>query len=182
MTSIETSNKLKTKLNSIWVLWYHSPDDDSWSIDSYNQICVFDTIEDFWILHNKINPIHIQYGMFFIMRKNIDPIWEDSKNKDGGCWSFKLSKKDTYKAWIELGIALISETINIDNEQFMSINGISISPKKNFSILKIWNGNKNDSDNKIINNNIPHMDISSAIYKPHISDETESNDLIDPSN
>ena len=162
----------KTKLNSKWVLWFHSPDEKSWEIDSYKNIAEFDTIEDFWQLQNKITPTHIQYGMFFIVRENIMPIWEDKNNIEGGCWSFKLPKKDIYKAWTELAVALIGESIYKNKQNIMNINGISISPKKSFSILKIWNKNKNENNLILLNENIPNLDINSCIYKPHISDET----------
>ena len=96
------------------------------------------------------------------------PIWEDQENLNGGCWSFKLSKKDTYKAWMELAVFLIGETLFLGDNK-MDINAISISPKKNFSILKIWNKNKNINSIDNINSKLSNFDLSSAIYKPHIN-------------
>ena len=158
----------KTELNSKWTLWNHCPDDKAWDIDSYKKLCEFKTVEDFWIYNHKITPAHIQFGMFFITRENIMPIWEDQENLNGGCWSFKLSKKDTYKAWMELAVFLIGETLFLGDNK-MDINAISISPKKNFSILKIWNKNKNINSIDNINSKLSNFDLSSAIYKPHIN-------------
>ena len=160
--------KKKHKLNSKWVLWYHCPDDKNWDIKSYKNIFEFDTVEDFWVLNNNIKSIHIQYGMFFIIREGIEPIWEDSKNRDGGCWSFKLSKKDTFKAWLELSVALIGETIYKNTENIMDINGISISPKKNFSILKIWNSDKKKKNIEELDISIQNLEPNTSIYKSHI--------------
>ena len=32
--------------------------------------------------------------MLFVMRNGINPMWEDPKNKDGGCFSYKISNKN----------------------------------------------------------------------------------------
>ena len=76
--------------------------------------------------------------MLFIMRDNIKPMWEADENKEGGSMSFKIYKKDIYDAWIQLVINLISENLLKESKHFNKINGISISPKKTFSIMKIW--------------------------------------------
>ena len=168
---MSSANISETLLNSKWVLWYHSPDEKSWDIDSYQNITEFDTIEDFWRIQKELSSHIIQFGMFFIIRKNIMPIWEDKFNLDGGCWSFKLAKKDVFKAWVELSVSLIGETIYKNEKNIMNINGISISPKKNFSILKIWNNNKNESDYNLLNENIPFLETNTAIYKPHLDSD-----------
>ena len=71
------------------------------------------------------------------MRENIFPIWEAPENKKGGCWSYMISKLDIDKIWIKTSIKLIGETLtNIDN--IYNINGISLSPRTNVGIIKIW--------------------------------------------
>ena len=45
------------------------------------------------------------------------------------------------------------------------INGISISPKKGFCIIKIWNNNSKNSDTKFIVNTIPYIVNEESIYK-----------------
>ena len=68
-------------------------------------------------------------GMFFIMKEGIYPLWEDNQNINGGCWSYKIIKKDAYKAWVQLAVSLIGESLSTETN---FINGISISPKKGF--------------------------------------------------
>ena len=106
--------------------------------------------------------------MFFIMREGILPIWEDKQNKTGGCWSFKIIKKDVFNAWNELAITLLGESITKNPVQNMEINGISISPKKSFCIIKIWNKDSNNNNSKIISKKIPYLYICDSIYKSHI--------------
>ena len=52
---IISSNPSKTKLNSKWILWFHSPDEKSWEIDSYKNIEEFDTIEDYYLTNWETN-------------------------------------------------------------------------------------------------------------------------------
>ena len=42
---------------------------------------------------NKIKNINC--GMFFLMKENIKPIYEDKKNINGGYWSMRITKKDS---------------------------------------------------------------------------------------
>ena len=35
----------------------------------------------------------------FLMKDNINPLWEDDNNKNGGCFSFKVFNKDIETVW-----------------------------------------------------------------------------------
>ena len=154
-------------LNTVWVLWYHKPSDKNWSKDSYKRIFEIKTIEDFWLIHKHIKKNHIENGMYFLMREGIFPLWEDKKNRDGGSWSFKISKDIIYNSWIELTIAVLGEMLTKLLENCSYINGISVSPKKGFSILKIWNTDKTKCDKRLLKDDIPNIDLSKSIYKAH---------------
>jgi hypothetical protein len=98
--------------------------------------------------------------MLFLMRNNIDPLWEHKDNIRGGSWSIKLQKGDLYDIWTTISIYLINENISDEN-----INGISISPKKNFCIIKIWTKNNNTDITKI--NKIETISYDGIIFKAH---------------
>ena len=155
-------------LNSSWDFWYHSTNDTDWSISSYKKIATISTIEQFWSVFNLFTATHIQNGMFFVMREGILPLWEDDQNKTGGCWSFKIIKKDVFNAWNELAINLLGENITKEATFNTEINGISISPKKSFCIIKIWNKDSSNNNSKILSKRIPYLYICDCIYKPHI--------------
>ena len=159
-TNIESEDKL---LNDTWILWYHDPNDLNWDISSYKIVSTMTTIRDFWNTYEFMKNNIIENSMLFIMRKGILPLWEDPKNVNGGCWSFKISKGDIKKYWTELSIFLLGE--NITKKEKL-INGLSISPKKTFCIIKIWNCDKSKNDKTLINKK---MDIpfESCIYKQH---------------
>ena len=161
-------------LHSTWVLWYHDIKNTEWTLDSYIKVAEFNTIEDFWKLYTYINnkPQLITNGMFFLMRENILPIWEDTSNINGGYWSFKISIHSITHAWNEISMALIGENILKNRENMYTINGISISPKKNFCIIKIWNSEKLADTNiknctDSLNKNILLFNFDEALYKEH---------------
>ena len=74
------------KLNNKWVLFFHDPEDNDWSVKSYKKLYEVESIEQFWDLFDFIGSKYISNGMFFFMRDGIAPVWEDKKNEDGGCW------------------------------------------------------------------------------------------------
>lgn len=126
------------KLYSPFCLWYHNPNNKIWDLESYIKIIEFDNIESFWICNNIFNYDIIINGMFFLMKKNINPMWEDLQNIEGGCISLKLTRDRSFDLWNKISIYLLSN--NLTN----NINGISISPKKNFNIIKLWFNEKID--------------------------------------
>lgn len=158
-----SSEPIISKLNDTWILWYHDPNDLNWDIKSYKNVAEIQTIEEFWNTYAYLENNVIENSMFFFMRKGINPLWEDPKNINGGCWSFKIPKGNILKYWTELSIYLLGENVT---KKDRIINGISISPKKTFCIIKIWNNNKEKNDKKLLNTK---MDIpfDSCIYKQH---------------
>lgn len=92
------------------------------------------------------------------MKDNIKPIWEDNSNKDGGSFSYKISNHLLENVWKKLVYALLGNTLTDDENILKNINGISISPKKNYCIVKLWLANiENFKDTclyEFINNSI----------------------------
>ena len=121
------------KLDNNWTLWYHDPDDKRWTIDSYKRLVNLTTLEEFLTYYETIGSI--TSGMFFVMKGDIPPIWEDPANIKGGILTYKLLKNISDKIWNELSMMLVGGTLSDD---YTHINGISISPKINNCIIKIW--------------------------------------------
>ena len=132
------SEKSSRQLNSKWTIWFHKSDDNNWDFDSYIKLADFNTIEEYSIIMNTFKPSHIQNALLFVMRNDIKPMWEAEENKNGGCISFKIYRNFIYESWKQLNNYLISENILKEVNNSNKINGISISPKKTFSIIKIW--------------------------------------------
>jgi hypothetical protein len=136
--SSEKTNDSLHKLNDKWTLWAHLPHDVNWDVDSYKKIFSFDTVEEAIVLFNSLPDSLIKNCMLFVMRDGILPIWEDKKNSKGGCFSYKVNNKTIIPTWKELFKALVSERLIEDETAVTKCNGITISPKRNFCIVKIW--------------------------------------------
>jgi hypothetical protein len=72
------------------------------------------------------------------MRENISPLWNETDNNYS--FSIKVAKNEALWYWNYFNSHLLSENfLNSDfKDSWNTINGISISPKKNFCIIKIW--------------------------------------------
>ena len=121
-----------------WVLWAHLPHDTDWSIKSYRKIMTIRYAEDILMLYSQLPEVLVKNCMLFLMREGIDPIWEDPKNRNGGCFSYKISNKNVYNVWKDLSYILSGETISNDPKFGQNVMGITISPKKAFCIIKVW--------------------------------------------
>ena len=158
-----------TPLEHSWCLWFHHTTDYKWDLESYRSIITLRSIEDFWSLYNEWNQYlpEIQNNMFFLMKQGIPPIWEDEKNQMGGVWCFRVQKMNVYSAWTELSMMLLGNTLCKDVKHMKHINGISISSKTHYSIIKIWNNDSSLNDVSILET-IPFINFEKGIFKNHI--------------
>jgi len=151
-------------LNDIWSIYFHDPFEHNWDIKSYKFICNINSVEEFTQVFSIFSNLFAK-GMFFIMREHITPRWEDDFNKNGGCFSFKLNKHILDEKFFEVCSQILGETIGKTDIFSSNVNGISISPKKNYFIMRIWiNNNKYASS---LNYNITVPKYSTLMYKNH---------------
>lgn len=156
-------------LNNYWTLWIHLPHDTNWNIDSYKKICSFRYLEQAIALINQIEESLVVNCMLFIMREDIKPIWEDEKNKNGSCISYKINNRLVYNIWRQMSIFMVSETLLDNIEHQTAINGITVSPKKNFCIVKLWFNNNIDEKTSIsVNKGITELSNFEGIFKRHM--------------
>ncbi len=166
-TEMETSQVTqKNKLFGKWVLWAHLPHDTDWTIRSYKKIMSITTAEEIIKLNQALPEKLIKNCMLFLMRDGINPMWEDPKNKDGGCFSFKISNKHVAKVWEKLSYSLVGETLTTNEKMLNTITGITISPKKSFCIMKVWLSDcLNQNPQSIVK--IENLDIKGCLFKKH---------------
>ena len=125
-------------LSDKWVLWAHLPHDTDWSLKSYIKIVEMNSAEEVISLCNSIPEKMIKNCMLFLMRKGINPTWEDTKNSKGGCFSFKVINKNVNTVWNDCIKAITGGSVSDNHKFYDCITGITISPKKSFCILKFW--------------------------------------------
>ena len=150
-----------------WDLYYHLPHDKSWDLASYKVImnCI-DTAEKTVAINESLSENVVKFSMLFAMRSGITPQWEDPKNRTGGCFSFKVINKQVFEVWKALFYAMCGETLCINKQHSKLVNGITISPKRNFCIVKIWLENCSLQDPNIVID-IPNLQKQGCLFKKH---------------
>jgi hypothetical protein len=154
-------------LSDKWTLWAHLPHNTDWSIKSYIPISTFTTIEDAVAVTETLPSILVENCMLFIMRHGIKPTWEDPKNRNGGCFSYKISNKNVYKVWKDLTYVIVGGSISKNISFVNCLTGITISPKKNFCIIKIWMTDCNHQNPAIVSNDVKGLSSQGCIFKKH---------------
>lgn len=150
-----------------WDLYYHLPHDKNWDLSGYTIIMnSIDTAEKVISLNETISENVVKNCMLFAMRSGITPMWEDPKNRNGGCFSYKVINKQVPELWKTLFYLLCGETLCVEQKHNKHINGITISPKKNFCIIKIWLDTSLYQDSNMIVQ-IPNLTKQGCLFKKH---------------
>lgn len=143
----------------------------------HKEICTISTLNDLvYILqlmkvkcesklkidHLNDNRINLDANDYIIMRKGIEPIWEDPKNWNGGTFTIKMSHAKGYDVWSKFIMYMLGETLTYESQY---INGITVSyisdaynfnnPSTNsntsYTYLKIWDGKSDRTRDQFVN-------------------------------
>lgn len=146
----------------------------------HKEICTISTLNDIiYILHlmgvkidndkiesaigkNYNKKYNLDCNDYIIMRKGIEPIWEDPKNSNGGTFTIKMSHNKGYNVWRTFIMYMIGETLCNDMN---NINGITVSyisdgnnfsnhittNNNNYTYIKIWDGKSDRTRDEFIN-------------------------------
>ena len=134
-------------LNDLWNVYYHDASSKDWTLKSYLVIDTLSQVRDYWIVKRAIMS-SLSCGMFFVMREHIFPCWDDPENQGGGCFSFQVPKANVDAFWDELNARVLGESL-VRSKSSCEINGISISPKWDFCIVKLWVSKRFNTNEKI---------------------------------
>ncbi len=158
---------MEEDLNDVWTYYFHDPNNEDWNLNSYLRLHDISTIKDFWQIENTVKD-KLKNGMFFIMRSDCFPCWDDETNINGGCLSIKVLKDNLVDYWQNLSVRLLGETLFKDeySENWNVINGISTSPKRYFCVVKIWLKNNDFNDKKYFR--LPENFYGDIIYRANI--------------
>ena len=169
MSSADISKKNLDSLipTGPWTLYFHSPEETKWTLNTFINLGPMKTWREFWTVIEALKVECLSDGMFFMMRNPSPPLWESSQNIRGGCYSFRYQKKDAHNIYLNyiIGAMLGSITLNPENR----INGITISPKRGFNIIKVWNTDAQKFDNPSdIDTNVSPIREGDIIYTPFV--------------
>ena len=75
-------------VSGFWTLYYHPSREKRWTLDSFQKIGIVKSPRDVLEIFKELNE-KIKSGMFFWMRENIPPLWENFQNIRGGSYSIR---------------------------------------------------------------------------------------------
>jgi hypothetical protein len=145
----DTDNPL---LDNKWIVYFHDYMDSNWNRESYEKLSEITNVVDFWTIFNIVKA-KLSLGMFFFMKNNIFPKWDDNENTKMSYMSIKILKANATEFMEKILAYSLTETLYKDHPEL--INGVSISPKKNFCICKIWINSTDTIHKNIKNYTIP---------------------------
>jgi len=150
-----------------WTLYFHDPEDSSWSPESYKKIGTFTHFSSFWGAMKAISSERFLAGMFFLMKDPFLPLWEHRSNIHGGSYCIKVAESSAHEIFQRYAAAASLNMVASDPKN--TIVGVTISPKKGFHILKLWNMSSKTfnkpSDIQLYGEGMKTPDV---LYRPHV--------------
>jgi translation initiation factor 4E len=139
-------------LENEWTFWYDRRPAQGkrmkGELENYEsnlrEIGTFGTVEDFWRYYNHMmKPSKMENNAnYHLFKKGVKPMWEDEANAKGGKWVLMMKDKNILdSAWENVVLALIGETLDVDNE----VCGAVVSRRKAGDRIAVWN---RDRDNE----------------------------------
>lgn len=149
-----------------WTAYFHEPEDKSMTADSYKKLQVVSSWEALGAVLRELGPHKTTNGLLRIMRGDYSPLWENKANIHGGSYCLKVPRRTSvevfnrYLAAAALGLCA--------KDPANEIVGVTISPKKGFCIIKIWNLNakrfNSPADLQILHEDIK---VEEILYRNH---------------
>ena len=159
----------------VWTLYYHPSREKRWTLDSFEKIGTVKTAREVLSIYKELGD-KLKAGMFFWMKGNIPPLWENFQNIRGGSYSIRGAGDNGVKIFKVYTLACMMNKC-VSNTQDV-VNGISISPKLQgfgssqqvgYFIIKIWNKDCEKFHSKMnlqcIEDLITYDDV---LYTPHV--------------
>lgn len=139
-------------LENKWTIYFHDFMNSNWSRESYERLVQVSNVIDFWTVFNIMKD-ELSLGMFFFMKNNFFPKWDDNDDNKMSYLSIKILKTNTAAFMEQMLVQALTEQLCPSNPEL--INGISISPKKNFCICKVWINSIDDKFKDLKLYNVP---------------------------
>lgn len=164
----EVGINMDTPLSGRWVLWFHKIDDDDFTQANFDQH--FTRVDEFATVGDFVRTFHLiqdfTSGMFYLMREGVQPIWEDPAHSNGGFWSYRIPKAKVNSSWFEYCAAMIGNTFTRNAGDMYKITGMSLSPKINNCIIKVWiNMERGDRTGPIFRDRLETALIQGGMFK-----------------
>ena len=128
----------KHPLEHDWTFWYFYPDRKRTWEENLRTIKTVSTIEDFWAVHNWIEPpSRLQTGAdYSLFKVGISPDWEDVANKKGGRWLVNCGRQGVDGDWKEVIMAMVGQQFG--EGQDTQVNGAVVSLRNRGDRVAVW--------------------------------------------
>jgi len=132
---------MKHPLANKWVFWWSRNDKSKTWEQNQEKIATVDTIEDFWQVHNYIEPASkLGQGCdYMVFKKGIQPDWVDFQNMSGGRWIANIDRNSRDDVvddfWLEILFIMIGEHAG---EYADMVNGAVINIRAKTHKLAMW--------------------------------------------
>lgn len=150
-----------------WTFYFHESDDKSWGADSYKKIQAAASWEGLGTLLRELGPTRIMGGVLKVMRGDTSPLWENRVNIRGGAYCLKIPRRTAVEVFTRYLAAAAAECATTDPAA-NPIVGVTISPKRGFCIIKLWNldamKHKNPADIAVLHEDVRTEEI---LYRAH---------------
>jgi hypothetical protein len=146
---------------SKWILWYHDPEVRGYELKDYIKVADLTNVQQFWSVIDTIPKEAWECGMFFFMKNDCPPQWDAPQMENGGTWSKKIDAQQAHTSFVDLMVHCISDELLIEHKDTLA--GISISPKGQFHIIKIWNTDKTKSSKQFLNQNLTYFRVTDDV-------------------
>jgi hypothetical protein len=149
-----------------WTVYFHEPEDKSMTADSYKKLQVVSSWEALGSLLRELGPHKTTNGLLRVMRGEYSPLWENKANIHGGSYCLKVTRRNSVEVFQRyLAAAALGACAKDAANQIV---GVTISPKKGFCIIKIWNLDakrfKSPADLNLLHEEIKEAEI---LYRNH---------------
>jgi hypothetical protein len=158
-----------------WTLYYHPSREKRWTLDSFEKISTVRSAREVLSIYKELGD-KLKAGMFFWMRGDIPPLWENFQNIRGGSYSIRGAGDNGIKVFKIYTLACMMNKAVSNTED--TINGISISPKLQgfgnnqqvgYFIIKIWNKDCESFHSKVNLNCLEDIiTYDDVMYTPHV--------------
>lgn len=112
--------------------------------------------QGFWQCFEEKKPGALEVkASLHLMKKGIQPVWEDPENELGGFWVMRFPKEKVEEVWRDLCLAAIGENFYEALRPGDAINGITVSIRRSDVVIQVWNKlAEEEPENKRIINHI----------------------------
>lgn len=145
------------------VLWFHSQVDTDWSEASYERLLATSDPDELGSALHALAPI-VAGGVFFAMKEDSFPAWEHPSHHGGGCMSYTIPCTEAADFFAHTVASALSPDWILPED---AVNGVSVSPKKGYCVVRIWLRRHPGMTDAEISENLRLLTTARIQYKSH---------------